>query len=164
MAESFLAKLKVFLDENIKSMENQVVMVVVEATPKGEPVGATGFVGGSTYTTLGMLEQVFNKTEELRNEIISAVENKTVVNKESIQDGKRSFKTSMDDMFSKLPLHLLPQELRDNIEAQNKKIIDALSRHDYPEFDRLRTELFEQLKQYKSGTDESKFDDFKDNF
>lgn len=166
MTETFLGKIKKFLEENAEEMKNQLVMVVVEATPQGEPVGSTAFLSGSTYTSLGMIDQAFEKLEEVKDEIYSHVKDQTVGNKEVFKKGEHVNEPigEIDDFLKKLPLHLLPKEMKEEIEGYNTKIVEALKKGDISEYEKLRKELFEYLDNKKNNKSDSKFDDLKDNF
>lgn len=165
MTETFLEKIKKFLEENAGEMKNQLVMVVVEATPQGEPIGSTAYLSGSTYSSLGMIDQAFGKLEEVKDEIYSTIKKQTVGNKEVFNKGKHVSEPigELDDFFKKLPLHLLPKEIQEEIESFNSKIVQALKTGNIDQYEKLKNELFEYLDNRKNKSD-NKFDDLKDNF
>jgi hypothetical protein len=173
MSKMFIEKLKAFLEENKPEDGTQVMIAAFQCDSGGRPMGTITTSNAGMMATIGMVEYLHDRLEDIRKEIYEEIEKHSSKNV-AVDDIIKDRHDDLKEYFDALPLHMVPDEVANLIRTYDEKIRENLIKGNIPEFERLKMELLKKLQDYRrasrkddsggSDQDIDKFGDFKDTF
>lgn len=163
-----MEKLRDFLEANPPQDGHEILIAAFEVDENGRPLGTITKSNGKMMSTIGMVEYLHQRLEDIREEIYVEIEKGTTKSKEV--ENPQSIADDLSQYFGSLPLHMVPDEIANLIREYDVKIRENLMKGNIEEFERLKMELLMKMQDFRknrkpnNGENPDKFGDFKDNF